>query len=53
MIKRIKTRYNIGYYTSATAATGKPHKVEVRLASSYGKKGHDYVVLAKSSFYVH
>ena len=53
MIKRIKTRYNIGYYTNATAATGKPHKVDVRLASSYGKKGHDYVVLAKSSFYVH
>jgi Ca-activated chloride channel family protein len=53
MIKRIKTRYNIGYYTNATAATGKPHKVDVRLTSSYGKKGHDYVVLAKSSFYVH
>jgi Ca-activated chloride channel homolog len=53
LIQRIKTRYTLGYYTNATAATGKPHKLDVRLASSFGKKGHDYVVLSKSGYYVH
>ncbi len=53
LIERIKTRYTLGYYTKATAAEGKPHKLEVRLASSFGKKGHDYVILAKNGYYVH
>jgi Ca-activated chloride channel homolog len=53
LIDRIKTRYTLGYYTQATAALGKPHKLDVRLASQFGKKGRDYVVLAKSSYYVH
>ena len=53
LITRIKTRYTLGYYTHATAATGKPHKLDVRLSPSYGKKGHDYVVLAKTGYYVH
>jgi Ca-activated chloride channel homolog len=53
LIQRIKTRYTLGYYTKATAAEGKPHKLDVRLASSFGKKGRDYVVLAKNGYYVH
>jgi Ca-activated chloride channel homolog len=53
LIQRIKTRYTLGYYTKATAAEGKPHKLDVRLAPSFGKKGHEYVVLAKSGYYVH
>lgn len=53
LIERIKTRYTLGYYTNATAAEGKPHKLDVRLASSFGKKGHDYVLLAKTGFYIH
>ena len=53
LIARIKTRYTLGYYTMATGAEGKPHKLDVHLASSFGKKGHDYVVLAKSGYYVH
>jgi hypothetical protein len=43
----------LGYYTHATAAEGKPHKLDIRLAPSFGKKGRDYVVLAKTGFYVH
>jgi hypothetical protein len=43
----------LGYYTNATGAAGKPHKLDVHLASSFGKKGRDYVVLAKSGYYVH
>jgi Ca-activated chloride channel homolog len=53
LIKRIKTRYTLGYYTKATAAEGKPHKLDVHLAPSFGKKGHDYVILAKTGYYVH
>jgi Ca-activated chloride channel homolog len=53
LIERIKTRYTLGYYTKATAAEGKPHKLDVRLASSFGKKGRDYVILSKNSYYVH
>jgi Ca-activated chloride channel family protein len=53
LIERIKTRYTLGYYTKASAAEGKPHKLDLRLASSFGKKGHDYVMLSKSGFYVH
>lgn len=53
LIERIKTRYTLGYYTQATAAAGKPHKLELRLAPSFGKKGRDYLILAKNGFYVH
>jgi hypothetical protein len=40
LIDRIKTRYRLGHYTSAGAA-GEPHKHDVRLTSSFGKKGYD------------
>jgi Ca-activated chloride channel family protein len=53
LIERIKTRYTLGYYTKASAAEGKPHKLDLRLAPSHGKKGKDYVVLSKQGFYVH
>ncbi|MGA2810374.1 MAG: VWA domain-containing protein [Candidatus Acidiferrum sp.] len=53
LIERIKTRYTLGYYTEATGAKGKPHKLDLRLTSSFGKKGRDYVVLAKNGYYVH
>ena len=53
LIQRIKTRYTLGYYTMANGAGGKPHRLEVRLASSFGKKGRDYSILAKNGYYVH
>jgi Ca-activated chloride channel homolog len=53
LIHRIKTRYTLGYYTSANGAGGKPHKLDVRLASSFGKKGRDYTILSKNGYYVH
>jgi Ca-activated chloride channel family protein len=53
LIQRIKTRYTLGYYTMANGAEGKPHKLDVRLASSFGKKGHDYSILAKNGYYIH
>jgi len=53
LIQRIKTRYTLGYYTMANGSGGKPHKLDVRLASSFGKKGRDYNILAKNAYYVH
>src|SRR5579864_5435266 len=53
LIHRIKTRYTLGYYTMANGAAGKPHKLDVRLASSFGKKGRDYSILAKNGYYIH
>jgi Ca-activated chloride channel family protein len=56
LIARIKTRYTLGYYTKLTPGGRKPnelHKLEVNLAPSFGKKGHDYVVVAKTGFYLH
>jgi Ca-activated chloride channel homolog len=52
LIERIRTRYALGYYTSATGAMGKPHKLDVRLAPSFGTKGRDYIVLSKTSYYI-
>jgi Ca-activated chloride channel family protein len=52
LIGRIKTRYTLGYYTSASGADGKPHKLEVRLTPSFGKKGRDYTILAKSGYFI-
>jgi VWFA-related protein len=53
LIQRIKTRYTLGYYTMASGAEGKPHKLEVRLVPSFGKKGRDYAILAKNGYYIH
>jgi hypothetical protein len=52
LVERIKTRYTLGYYTSASGATGKPHKLDVRLVSSFGSRGKNYRVLARNGFYV-
>ncbi|MGD0840637.1 MAG: VWA domain-containing protein [Candidatus Acidiferrales bacterium] len=51
LLQRIRTRYTLGYYTSANGASGKPHKLDVRLTRSFGTKGKDYVVLARNSYY--
>lgn len=53
LIQRLKTRYTLGFYTQASGAEGRPHKLDVRLASSFGKKGRDYNILAKNSYYIH
>ncbi len=53
LIQRLKTRYTLGFYTQASGAEGRPHKLDVRLTSSFGKKGRDYNILAKNSYYIH
>lgn len=51
LIERIRTRYTLGYYTSANGATIKLHKLDVRLARSFGTKDRNYVIVAKGSYY--
>ena len=51
MLDRIRTRYTLGYYTTANGAEGKPHKLDVRLSPSFGAKGRNYVILAKNGYY--
>ena len=51
LLERIRTRYTLGYYTTASEVVSKPHKLDVRLAPSFGTKGRDYIVLAKGSYY--
>ena len=51
LLQRIKTRYTLGYYTQANGAQGKPHKLDVRLSPSFGPKGRNYVILAKTGYY--
>jgi VWFA-related protein len=53
LLERIRTRYTLGYYTSANEFVSKPHKLDVRLVPSFGSKGRDYTVLAKGSYYFH
>ena len=38
LIRRLKTRYTLGYYTTANGADGKPHKLDVRLVVPYNLK---------------
>lgn len=52
LIDRIKTRYTLGYYTSATGELAKPHKLDVSLQPSFGTKGRNYIVLSKNGFFV-
>ena len=53
LIARIKTRYTLGYYGKSNKAGAKLHRLEVRLKPSFGQKGRDYIIMAKSGFYVH
>jgi hypothetical protein len=53
MVTLSVTRYTLGFYTKANGAEDKPHKLDIRLAPSFGKKGREYTVLAKNGCYVH
>jgi Ca-activated chloride channel homolog len=51
LIERLKTRYTVGYYPTHKAEEGGFRKLDLRLQPSFGSKGHDYAVLAKSGYY--
>jgi Mg-chelatase subunit ChlD len=47
----LKTRYTLGYYSSNKSTAGGYRKIEVSLASNFGKSGKDYTVAAKQGYY--
>jgi VWFA-related protein len=47
----LKTRYTLGYYSSNKSTAGGYRKIDVSLASSFGKPGKDYSVAAKQGYY--
>ncbi|MGC1187366.1 MAG: VWA domain-containing protein, partial [Candidatus Acidiferrales bacterium] len=47
----LKTRYTIGYYSSNKSTAGGYRKIDVTLASSFGKLGKDYSIVAKQGYY--
>jgi VWFA-related protein len=47
----LKTRYTLGYYSSNKSNTGGYRKIDVSLASSFGKLGKDYTLAAKQGYY--
>jgi Ca-activated chloride channel homolog len=51
LIERLKTRYTVGYYPTHRAEEGGFRKLDLRLQPSFGSKGRDYAVLAKSGYY--
>jgi Ca-activated chloride channel family protein len=51
LIERLKTRYTLGYYSTDKKEDGSLRKLEISLAPRFGKKGHDYRLIAKSGYY--
>ncbi|HET9401902.1 MAG TPA: VWA domain-containing protein [Candidatus Acidoferrales bacterium] len=51
LIQKIRSRYTIGYYVTASSADNKEHKLDVRLAPSFGTRGKDYSLLSKRGYY--
>ncbi len=51
LIQRIKTRYTLGYYATASNKDRLYHKLDVQLAVSYGKKGQNYEIISRSGYY--
>ena len=47
----LRTRYTLGYYSGNKSTTGGYRKIDVSLASSFGKSGKDYTLAAKQGYY--
>jgi VWFA-related protein len=51
LIERLKTRYTLGYVPTHTVRDGRFHSLKVRLTSSHGRDGKNYVILAKRGYF--
>ena len=51
LIQKIRSRYTMGYYVTASSVDGKEHKLDVRLAPSFGTRGKEYSLLSKRGYY--
>lgn len=51
VIDRLKTRYTLGFYPPGGARDGSLRKLDIRLQSTFGRKGSDYSVVSKKGYY--
>jgi Ca-activated chloride channel family protein len=51
VINRLKTRYTLGFYPPGGAKDGAFHRLDIRLQSSFGRKGSDYSIVSKKGYY--
>ena len=51
LMRKIRTRYTLGYYVSALPVDNKEHKLDVSLAPSFGVRGKDYSIQAKRGYF--
>jgi Ca-activated chloride channel family protein len=51
LMERLKTRYTLGFYPTHQMVDGKFHRLDVKLAKSFGSKGQDYIVVTKKGYY--
>jgi Ca-activated chloride channel family protein len=51
ILTRLKTRYTLGFYPVPKVEDGKLHRLNLALVPSFGNKGRDYVVVAKTGYY--
>jgi VWFA-related protein len=51
LISLLKSRYTLGFYPTEVAGDTSFHKLDLRLAPSFGEKGKDYKILSKDGYY--
>lgn len=51
LIERLKTRYTLGYYSTNKNENGNLRRLELSLQPHFGKKDHEYKLVAKSGYY--
>jgi Ca-activated chloride channel homolog len=51
ILTRLRTRYTIGFYPAPKLDDGKFHKLNLALAPTFGNRGHDYQMIARTGYY--
>jgi len=51
LLRKIGTRYTLGYYVSGLRVDNKEHRLDVSLAPSFGVRGKDYSILSKRGYF--
>ena len=51
ILTRLRTRYAIGFYPAPKMDDNKFHKLNLALAPTFGNRGHDYQMIARTGYY--
>ncbi len=51
IVERLKMRYTLGFYPARKSADGKFRRLELQLGPSFGRKGKDYFVFARTGYF--